>query len=871
MNAAHAPAGRPPSSTTAVYLTLLGQVALSRGDSIIPLPYARVYGLLVILALSTAPVSRSELARLLWPDMACDMARARLRHALFTLDRQLSPLCIERMHAQAELPRDAMTCDVWELGRLCDRIEAADLHTLKRIDAEALAGLSRAPLAAAFSIPDATAFNHWIDAQRKHWDRRVHQARDRIRAALALRGYGHDIMHQPLSRGMQAMQSASGSTNGPKPTDDTVFAERRWIACTMVLSREPDHEPAEQVSPVVTLGETLLADSSAILLRPHAGSILAVFGLLPHEEEAHTLARRWARDLCDHYQQAGIPAAIGAHAGWHLCTWPEGVIDTTGAMTRRAIETAASAATGTVACCMPEPQTHSAVTASHMYARMYAPQLDALGQPLRRAVSHLAIFRETFSQDDAAAACRGVALDIDHLSAVLCDKGVLTPVACGQWRFADPLLRIAARLRLPAAQLDILHGIAAARRLAAAAHTEAAWHFEQVGQGENAIQAWSLAGQEHLRLGRFLQAHHAYGRATQWLSRDTHVPAGLRTRITLGLAAAERMLVGQRSGHPGHAAAFWLARLKHTGATPASMQVRHMHWTVQLMERGPLAARHLANPLMRHASTAPWRAVAHACRALESLLRGRYRQCMSAAMEAEKWARLSTNGSDAVTPGLDMPRLAQAAQNWASAMLEALPASNTCNRSSHMSPHISSHMISSEPSDALHPDHTAIVIWYFRTMTAQCQGNPAETQRCAQQLLAHASQGRLPHAAAIARLAMLWSDASAQTSIALQAASAAVRRMRQFAQSQVPVVSSMAAELCLRHGAVARAQAIVRRGLRTARCTHVRIGLARLLWLQAMLCDARGEAVRADQWRNRARRVAGSLREAALIRQIEAN
>ncbi len=835
------------------------------------MPYARVYGLLVILALSTAPVSRSELARLLWPDMACDMARARLRHALFTLDRQLHPLYIERMHAHAELPRDAMTCDVWELGRLCDRIETADLHTLKRIDAEALADLSRAPLAAAFSIPDATAFNDWLDAQRKHWARRVHQARDRIRAALALRGYGHDIMHQPLSHGMQAMQSASGSANGPRPTGDTLFAERRWLACAMVLSREPDHEPAEHVSPVVTLGEALLADSSAILLRPHAGSILAVFGLLPHDEEAHTLAWRWAHHLRDHYQQAGMPAAIGVHTGWHLCTWPEGVIDTTGAMARRAIETAASAATGTVACCMPELQTHAAVTASRMYARMYALPLDALGQPLRRAVSHIAIFRDTFSQDDAAAACRGVMLDIDRLSTVLCDKGVLTLVAAGQWRFADPLLRIAARLRLPATQLDILHGIAATQRQATAAHAEAAWHFEQIGQGEHAIQAWSLAGQEHLRLGRFLQAHHAYGHAARWLSRDTHVSASLRARITLGLAAAERMLVGQRSGHAGHAAAFWLARLKHTGATPVSMQVRHMHWTMQIMERGPLAARHLANPLMRHASTAPWRAVAHACRALESLLRGRYRQCMSAAMETEKWARLTISSGDAVTPGLDMPGLAQAAQSWASAMLEALPASDTRNMSSHTSPSVPSNALSDMPPGLPHPDHTISVIWYFRTMTAQCQGKPAETQRCAQQLLAHASQGRLPHAAAIAHLAILWSDASAQASISLQAASAAIRRMRQFAQSQVPVVASMAAELCLRHGAVTRAQAIVRRGLRTARCTHVRLGLARLLWLQAMLCDAREETARADQWRNRARRVAGCLREAALIRQIEAN
>src|SRR5690606_21011504 len=82
-----------------------------------------------------------------------------------------------------------------------------------------------------------------------------------------------------------------------------------------------------------------------------------------------------------------------------------------------------------------------------------------------------------------------------------------------------------------------------------------------------------------------------------------------------------------------------------------------------------------------------------------------------------------------------------------------------------------------------------------------------------------------------------------------------------LALSQVPMIAGVAGELCLRARALGPLQSCVRRGLHAARRTNVRLGLTRLLWLQAKLCELRGEPERAAQWFERSRRTARFLRE----------
>ena len=838
MSSSHVPSGLPPGrSPPPVRLCLQGQLTLLRGDTALQLPYARAYGLLIMLTLSLTPLSRGVLVQTLWPGVPEPEGRARLRHALFTLDRLLRPTRVERIHQQLQLPRRALRCDLWETAQHCERIETADPHSLKIADAEALAGVWRAPLAGTFAIADAPAFQQWLTEQREFWARRIRQAHQRVTAELALRGHAVD----------------GGKTHARTPATSHsgggMFAERRWIACIMALAREPDTESTHRTRAVTTLGEALLKNTSAVLQHPHPGSLLAIFGLLPDPVDPCTQARLWANLLAKRYHAAHVPAAIGVHSGWHLSGWPEHPIDPTGAITRRAFETAAGAATAGVVVAPP-----AGLPPRHDEAGDHVRQIDALEPPMRRAVACLAIYRGSFSRSDALAVCHGLTKDAGRVPLPLAAAGILVSAGRGRWNFAGPMLRYLAGLRLPLPQAVRLHRIVALRCREQDRHVEAAWHFARGAQPGHAAAAWHAAAEQALMAGRVVRAHYCYQRAARAMMQAERLAAGLRSQIPLGLAAAARLLRGQRDDHQGGPAVQLLGQLKHSG-TPVPMQVRHMLWTLRLLARGPLAARALGTHLMRNASVAPWRAVAHACRAVESLLRGRYRQCISAANETEKWARLAIGRDAAPTPGVDMVSIARAAQAWAQDMSDT--AYPTAAGIAPLYPP---------------PEHTAGMVWYCRAMCAQYRGEAAEARRCAAQLLAHAERTGLQGFAVIARVVVHTlsgplrpgATAASQLADALEA----VRQASTLALSQVPLIAGLAGEVCLHLGALAPLQSCVQRGLRAARRTHVRLGLTRLLWLQARICELRGEPGRAAQWQERARHATRFLREAPYHRAV---
>lgn len=829
MSSSHVPSGLSPGrSPPPIRLSLLGQLTLARGDAVLQLPYARAYGLLVVLALSVTPLNRSELVQMLWPGIPEPEGRTRLRHALFTLDRLLRPARVERIHQQLQLPRHALRCDLWEAAQHCEHVETADPHSLKLADAEALAGLWRASLGGAFAIADAPTFQHWLAEQREFWARRIRHAHQRVTTELALRG--HSVDGGKVRAGAAAHASS-------------MFAERRWIACIMALAREPDGESGHRIRAVAMLGEAVLKNTSAVLQHPHPGSLLAIFGLLPDPVDPYTQARLWAEQLATRYRAAHVPAAIGVHAGWHLSGWPEHAVDPTGAITRRAFETAAHAATAAVVVTAP-----SGLLPRHDEIGDHVRQIDALDPPMRRAIACLAIYRDSFSRSDAMAVCRGLVKDAGRIPLALAAAGILVSAGRGRWCFASPMQRYLAGLRLPLPHAVRLHRIAALRCREQGCHTEAAWHFARGGQPGQAAAAWRAAGEQELTAGHIVRAHYCYRRAAHAMTHAERLSTGLRAQIPLGLAAAARLLRGQRDDHQGGPAVQLLGHLKHTGTTPIPMQVRHMLWTLRLLARGPLAARALGTHLMRNASVAPWRAVAHACRATESLLRSRYRQCISAANETEKWARLAAGRDAAPTPGIDMVSIARAAQAWAQGMSDtAYPSASGI-----------------APVYPV-PEHTAGMVWYCRAMCAQYRGEMAEARRCAAQLLAHAERTGLQGFAVIARLIAYASGGSGgvkATASQLTDALEAVRQASTLALSQVPLIAGLAGEVCLHLGALAPLQSCVQRGLRAARRSHVRLGLTRLLWLQARACELRGETARAMQWQDRARRAARFLREA---------
>ena len=78
---------QPSASTT---LTLFGQFGLHQGaTTLTQFSYDKVKALLFYLLLQREPVSRAQLAALLWPEQRLDAARTNLRHALHSLRHAL--------------------------------------------------------------------------------------------------------------------------------------------------------------------------------------------------------------------------------------------------------------------------------------------------------------------------------------------------------------------------------------------------------------------------------------------------------------------------------------------------------------------------------------------------------------------------------------------------------------------------------------------------------------------------------------------------------------------------------------------------------------------------------------------------------------
>jgi DNA-binding SARP family transcriptional activator len=182
--------------------------AMASGD----LRWRKPLALLVYLARSgPRGRTREQLAALLWPDHLDADARHSLNEALRTLRHHAGKTAIDSSGTQVRFTPGAVRLDVDDLAELADRGDWAGAAAL--VTGEFLEG---------FAVPDASAFEDWLAAERAEWrDRSVAVLINRVEellregaaqdaTAVARRALALDPRSEPAARAAMRSLALAG-------------------------------------------------------------------------------------------------------------------------------------------------------------------------------------------------------------------------------------------------------------------------------------------------------------------------------------------------------------------------------------------------------------------------------------------------------------------------------------------------------------------------------------------------------------------------------------------------------------------------------------------------------------------------------------
>lgn len=149
---------------------LLGPPTVEWQGEYLLIPRKRVRALLYRLALELQPVSREQLAGLLWCDLPDVAAHRDLTHLLTHLRRALpQPEMLQSTTDYVFLDRKIVWSDTSAfLALFC----APGAHLTHEVLAQAL-GLLRGPLMEGYSLDDGAEFEEWLTVERSIWERRA--------------------------------------------------------------------------------------------------------------------------------------------------------------------------------------------------------------------------------------------------------------------------------------------------------------------------------------------------------------------------------------------------------------------------------------------------------------------------------------------------------------------------------------------------------------------------------------------------------------------------------------------------------------------------------------------------------------------------
>ena len=147
-------------------IRLLGPTVVTDGDRPVPLKRRKSRALLYAIAASLQPVTRRQMAALLWGDHTDETARHNLRTTLYTLRQELG----DHLRTEEEWIR-------LENVEVDTRTFAAALEHPKGDNLEQFLNLYRGDFLADFDLPDSEEYENWIAVEREHYRR------------LAIRGF----------------------------------------------------------------------------------------------------------------------------------------------------------------------------------------------------------------------------------------------------------------------------------------------------------------------------------------------------------------------------------------------------------------------------------------------------------------------------------------------------------------------------------------------------------------------------------------------------------------------------------------------------------------------------------------------------------
>ncbi len=169
---------------------LLGPLQLLRNDESVVIKRRKSRALLLYVAAQPQPVSRRQLATLLWPDHTDQTARHNLRTTLYTLRQELDDVLVvdDEWVGLAE----GVFVDVHAFARALNQ-PASDLKAL-----EAALALYRGDFLADFDTPDTEEYDDWLAVTREHYRR------------LAIRGFQQlSALHEQTGSYAAALEALS--------------------------------------------------------------------------------------------------------------------------------------------------------------------------------------------------------------------------------------------------------------------------------------------------------------------------------------------------------------------------------------------------------------------------------------------------------------------------------------------------------------------------------------------------------------------------------------------------------------------------------------------------------------------------------------
>lgn len=237
------------SKSIDLQVLLLGNVEIRTAQDKVQIRYAKLTGLLAVLAMSAGkPLQRDYLTDLFWPDMTIQTGRQNLRRALYNLKSSLGDAShmILSNNKTITLLQSDLLLDVTEMLTGTSTIEQKNQDAAYYNQLEQKLKLYRGEFMAGFTLPDCPYFEDWLQQHRESLHRKTlgileqlsnhfEQAHNYSKAlTFALRHIELDPWNEDMRCKVMRLYSLNGQSSA---------ALQQYESTCNVLAKELDAEP----------------------------------------------------------------------------------------------------------------------------------------------------------------------------------------------------------------------------------------------------------------------------------------------------------------------------------------------------------------------------------------------------------------------------------------------------------------------------------------------------------------------------------------------------------------------------------------------------------------------------------------------------